>query len=217
MTEAEWLACGNPWVMMQHVGAAGTDRKLRLFVCACCERCSQYGLIADFRTGVAVAKQFADRQLNAAELGAARQALACHAEDGDANWNHGLEALARALELAPLEPGTAALCTDLIVQSFGQEWNELAQNQERAAQCELLRDIFRDPFRPATVEPGWRTGNVVALAEAIYQEQDYTRLPILADALEDAGCTDVDMLTHCRVMREHVRGCWVVDWVLGKD
>jgi hypothetical protein len=73
------------------------------------------------------------------------------------------------------------------------------------------------PFRPAAVRPDWLTETAVALARAIYEERAFDRLPILADALEDAGCDDADILAHCRGDGPHVRGCWVVDLVLGKE
>jgi hypothetical protein len=87
---------------------------------------------------------------------------------------------------------------------------------EIAAQAKLLRDIFGNPFRPIAVIPALQTANVVSLAQAIYDERAFDRMPILGDALEDAGCTNADILMHCRQPGEHVRGCWVVDWVLGK-
>jgi hypothetical protein len=84
----------------------------------------------------------------------------------------------------------------------------------------LLRCIFGNPFRPApSLAPAvlaWNGGTVPKLAAAIYEERAFDRLPILADALEDAGCTDADILGHCRGGGEHVRDCWVVDLVLGK-
>ncbi|OAI51375.1 hypothetical protein AYO44_00775 [Planctomycetaceae bacterium SCGC AG-212-F19] len=82
---------------------------------------------------------------------------------------------------------------------------------------DLLRDVFGNPFNHVTVDPAWRTANVTGLAEAIYTERAFDRMPILADALEDAGCTTPDVLNHCRQPGEHVRGCWVVDLVLGKE
>ena len=88
---------------------------------------------------------------------------------------------------------------------------------EMAAQADLLRCIFGNPFRPVTLNPSWRTSNVVGLAQSIYADRAFDRLPILADALEDAGCDNADILNHCRQPGEHVRGCWVVDLVLGKE
>jgi hypothetical protein len=84
-------------------------------------------------------------------------------------------------------------------------------------QCGVLRDIFGNPFRPATVDPTWRTSTVLALAEGIYAERAFDRMPILADALQDAGCDNEDVLNHCRGDGPHVKGCWVVDLLLGKS
>ncbi|MBL8797494.1 MAG: hypothetical protein JNM56_26575 [Planctomycetia bacterium] len=80
----------------------------------------------------------------------------------------------------------------------------------------FLRDILGNPLRPISADPSWQTETVSSLATAIYDERAFDRLPILADALEDAGCDNADMLNHCRQPGEHVRGCWVVDLVLGK-
>ncbi|MBP3959984.1 hypothetical protein J8F10_32485 [Gemmata sp. G18] len=79
-----------------------------------------------------------------------------------------------------------------------------------------MRELFGNPFRPVALVPVWLTSTVRALAEGIYQERAFDRMPILADALQDAGCDNEDILTHCRQPGEHVRGCWVVDLVLGK-
>ena len=94
---------------------------------------------------------------------------------------------------------------------------EIAIVPERAAQLLLLHDIFGNAFRLFTLHPAWPTATVVALAETIYQEKAFDRMPILADALEDAGCTNQEILGHCRGPGPHVRGCWVVDLLLGKE
>jgi hypothetical protein len=73
-----------------------------------------------------------------------------------------------------------------------------------------------DPFRPLHFEERWRTSNTLDLARTIYEERAFDRLPILADALMDAGCSDATTLSHCRSAGDHVRGCWVVDLVLSK-
>jgi hypothetical protein len=83
-----------------------------------------------------------------------------------------------------------------------------------------LRDIVGNPFRPTAVEPAWLTWNggmVTTLARTIYDEHAFDRLPILADALEDACCDDAAILAHCRGPGPHVRGCWVVDLLLRKE
>ena len=88
-------------------------------------------------------------------------------------------------------------------------------------QAHLLRDVVGNPFRSAAVlNPSWlawNDGAIRKMAQAIYDARAFDRLPLLADALEDAGCTDADILAHCRSGGEHVRGCWVVDLLLGKS
>jgi len=87
-------------------------------------------------------------------------------------------------------------------------------------QSGLLRDLFGNPLRPVTINPAWlrwNEGTLRRLAESIYNERAFDRLPILADALEDTGCTDAEILGHCRGPGPHVRGCWVIDLLLGKE
>src|SRR5204862_7016701 len=82
----------------------------------------------------------------------------------------------------------------------------------------LLRDIFGNPFRPVAFSPEWRTDTAIALARQMYESREFGATPILADALQDAGCDNDDILAHCRdASATHVRGCWVVDLVLGKE
>jgi hypothetical protein len=88
---------------------------------------------------------------------------------------------------------------------------------ERAAQADLIRDVFGNPFRPVHADPRWLTSTAVGLAQTIYADRAFDRLPILADALEEAGCDDADVLSHLRGDGPHVRGCWVVDLILGQQ
>lgn len=92
---------------------------------------------------------------------------------------------------------------------------------EKARQAALLRDIFGNPFRPPSAIDAswlaWKDGIVVRLAQGIYQEHAFNRLPILADSLEEAGCADPELLAHCRQQAEHARGCWLLDRLLDKS
>lgn len=111
-------------------------------------------------------------------------------------------------------PGTKTVAAD------AERVAEEARNKESAAQCDLLRDIFGNFFRPAGVNLDWRAWNagiVVALARSIYDDRSFDHLPILADALEDAGCDDANILDHMRGPGPHTRGCWVLDLLLGKE
>ena len=102
---------------------------------------------------------------------------------------------------------------------LAQDVGKIAKATEEVAQTEVLRDIVGNPFCKVTVDAAWLTWNnrtVILLAQTIYDQQAFNHFPILADALEDAGCINTDILNHCRQQREHVRGCWVVDLLLGK-
>ena|SRR5215510_6072121 len=80
-----------------------------------------------------------------------------------------------------------------------------------------VREQFGNPFRPVTFSPAWRTDTAMSLARQMYDSRDFSAMSILADALQDAGCNNDDILNHCRGDGPHVRGCWVVDLVLGKE
>jgi hypothetical protein len=80
-----------------------------------------------------------------------------------------------------------------------------------------LREILGNPFLPVAIDPIWHTPQALALARTAYEERRFEDLPLLADALEEAGCTDAAILAHLRGPGPHVRGCWVVDLVLGKE
>ena len=89
------------------------------------------------------------------------------------------------------------------------------ERDEESAQCRLYREVFGYPFARVEFAPAWRTSTVLALANQMYETRDFSAMPILADALQDAGCGDDDILDHCRGTSDHVRGCWVVDSVAG--
>ena len=81
----------------------------------------------------------------------------------------------------------------------------------------VLRDIFGNPFRPVIINSAWLTPKVTTLAQSIYDNRAFERMPELADALQEAGCDNQDILSHCRGPGPHVKGCWVVDLLLGKE
>jgi hypothetical protein len=91
----------------------------------------------------------------------------------------------------------------------------------RHLEGQLLHDLFGPlPFRPVSLDPAWLTwhdGLLVSMAQQMYESDDFTALPVLADALEEAGCHDQDILGHCRSGGEHVRGCWVIDRLTGRE
>ena len=197
MTEAEWLACADPVPMLDLVSGTAAGRKLRLFAAACSRRV--WGRLDDLgRAAVEVAEQYADGLAGADALRAAR--LACRGAGAAAAWYAAATRPAVAARNAAL---SALAGADPVA--------------ERAAQTELLRCVLGNPFRPVATNPAWLTPTVVSLAEGIYADRAYDRLPVLADALRDAGCEDPDVVSHCRGPGSHVRGCWVVDLVLGRE
>jgi hypothetical protein len=96
-------------------------------------------------------------------------------------------------------------------------WKDGVRNNAIEYQRHLVHDIFGNPFHPTTFDPTWRTEHTVGIATKMYDERNFDAMPILADALQDAGCDSEDILKHCREPGVHVRGCWVVDLVLGKE
>lgn len=98
--------------------------------------------------------------------------------------------------------------------------DELSDDEWRAelgAEADILRDIFGNPSRPAVIDPVWLTPGVITLAQSIYYERAFDRMPFLGDALEEAGCDKLDILDHSRSQKQHFRGCWVIDAILGKS
>jgi hypothetical protein len=127
------------------------------------------------------------------------------------------------ISAAELAAGWAAKLGRMKAPRLAAQWAARATGnlrQESAAQAELLRDVFGDCFSPVVVQPSWlawHDGTVRRMATAIYEDRAFEQLPILADALEDAGCDNADILNHCRQPCVHVRGCWVLDLLLGKQ
>jgi hypothetical protein len=105
---------------------------------------------------------------------------------------------------------------EIVIGSLRHYFEDWGDPKERARQvADIMRDIVGNPFRPVTFAPAWRTSTVLTLAQGIYADRAFDLMPILADALQDAGYEDSDLLGHCRGPGPHVRGCWVVDLVLG--
>ena len=112
---------------------------------------------------------------------------------------------------------------DLLHASCPNVWSDpvdlawdAASGEEGLAQAILVREVFGNPFRLVAFKPEWRTDTSLALAQQMYDTRDFSLMPILADALQDVGCDNTDILDHCRSEGPHVRGCWVVDAILGK-
>jgi len=223
MTEQEWLTCTNPEPMLEYLRGKVSDRKLRLFAVACCRHLlQQIPLHSWDQEAVEVAERYADGKSTAAELTAAANATtpdwtAAFACADAASLEHA------AVDAAIYSADNAAHAVAEHVAFQADLYNENnpifanGKNAECKHQSCILHDIFGNPFRPVTLDPAWLTPTVKALAAAVYEERTFDRLPILADALEDADCSDADILSHCRQPGVHVRGCWALDLVLGKE
>jgi hypothetical protein len=162
--------------------------------------------------------------------------ITCHEPGGNADWAAMLAANVQAADdhdwalvlarnaahyagLAAITARTGSIPSGESERDWKAFWHKVGQAREAELrpQSNLVRDILGNPFRPVALNPAWRTSNVTALAQSIYNDRAFERLPILADALEDAGCDNADILNHCRQPAEHVRGCWIVDLILGKE
>lgn len=228
MTEADWLACSKATQpVMDWLRRRGSERKFYLVAAAVLRHF--WDLFPDdrYRKLVGFVERFADGEMSGEELSRAhRDAM------GDALHRElVLPGMGRARRVSPsrLQAAAAMVAAHSSMPEGGWQsaCNAIAESIRLAKradlwlwQCALLRDIFGNPFRPVTVEPAWRAwndGTVPKLAQLIYDDRRVGDLPVLADALEDAGCTHADVLNHCRQPAEHVRGCWVIDLLLQKE
>jgi hypothetical protein len=239
MTRDEWLTAGDVRPMLEHVRGRAADRKLRLFAVACCRRVWPLVRAEVWGRAVAVADGYADGRCSETELrdagwpahGASRVVTAgptvreAHADRAAAAAEAAAAATSYRTRVWPdtsesyfaavVAAQHAALAAKFATRAAGGAGRPAAK-RERRVQAGLLRDVFGPRLPPACLPTAWRTSAVVGLAEAIYEGRAFDRLPILTDALEEAGCADPDYLDHCRGGGPHVRGCWVVDVILGK-
>jgi hypothetical protein len=209
MTEAEWLAGEDPMALLKAARYRFRHRKTRLFAVACCRLI--WHLLTDQRSreAVEVAERYADGRASDEDLHrAAVAALAAHEEAFKAKGKEGACGEWAAPHAA--DPFAFRAATNA-------SWMAAVAAQGlRHVQADLVRDIVGNPFRPAKLNWSWLTPDALALARTIYDDRAFDRLPILADALEEAGCTDADLLAHCRGLGPHARGCWAVDLLLGR-
>ncbi|VTR93810.1 Uncharacterized protein OS=Sorangium cellulosum (strain So ce56) GN=sce5710 PE=4 SV=1 [Gemmata massiliana] len=217
----------------------GSGRKLRLFACACYHRISRFLPHPVARETVSTAERFADGAVSVAEFRAAEAAVRELVTALEPRWRASTGA-----EREALHPTHAALALAGIVcwwesqkaayyaasnahlelpylanpgvEPRGSECGRY-ERAEKRAQCELLREMFGNPFRSVAFSSLWRTSTAAAIAKQMYEARDFSAMPILADALQDAGCDSADALGHCRGPGPHVYGCWVADLVFSKE
>jgi hypothetical protein len=217
VTEAEWLACNDFDLLWDALAPRATARKRRLFHCALVRRgwSARAGRPGrPDRQVVEVAESYADgvvgvRELEVAHDAAVRFDPQVHGDDVAATCSD--DDLAEAWSLSSGEDGRA----------------DPPPTVEMWSRLELLRELVGHPFRTIALNPAWLTwqGGIVArLAQVTYEERELpsghlfaSHLALLADALEDAGCTDAELLGHLRGPGPHVRGCWALELVLAKE
>jgi hypothetical protein len=223
MTGAGWLSCKDPDEMLGYLSSRSSDRKRRLFACACCRRI--WHLLPDerCRRAVEVAEQLADSRARTEDLLAAGTSI-----HETFRWGEGCPKFAGNATLGILSARLDGFTASFIRQNAARAVNrsrprgssQRIAGGERVFHVGLIRCIFGDPFRTVTLDPSGLArddGTVADLARAIYEGRRFSPLPILADALEEGGCTDESILDHCRGPGPHARGCWVVDLILGKS
>ena len=219
MTEAEWLACEDLQRLIKSRRHSTYDRKLRLFACACVRNVKDHLSDGPWIAAVQVAERFADDPSCKAELDELYQSSTRAWGEAGHDWA-AIISTGMTTVLTP-EAGWAALYASshscLVGVPKGTASRKVATAAIRQHNLTLFRCVFGNPFRPVPFDTRWRTADVVGLARGIYEDRAFDRMPVLADALMDAGCDSEDILSHCRSDSPHVRGCWVVDLVLGKE
>ncbi|HEV3384706.1 MAG TPA: hypothetical protein VG097_07815 [Gemmata sp.] len=209
MTEAEWLECKDPDEWLESLRWEASGRKARLFGVACCRSFMSFVNFANdlIPKAIDAAERYADGQVSSNK--ASETAMFIDSRLSEEEIDHLTD------EEAILFGSVERMClSNDIWEDVQGVVNSLPRNYQNAA---FLRDIFGNLFRPVILNPVWLTSTVVALAQQMYDSRDFSPLPILADALQDAGCDNEGILNHCRQPGVYVRGCWAVDLLLGKQ
>ena len=236
MTEEDWLTHSEPATLLAYLRGKTSERKLRLFAAGCCRK--SWDIIPPTRSryAVQVAEFHADHLAREDELLEAWRKAAAFALRVDPAERDGAYAAAftafngfeddtfsvgpmwERFQHATLIDWVREVSRFLVERPFdpeSQHSSRALRVAERFDQCDLLRDIFGNPFQPLPFDPHWLTANVTDLSRTIYDERAFERLPILSDALMDAGCAEETVLAHCRSELPHARGCWLIDRILG--
>ncbi len=219
--------------MLSFLGDKISGRKLRLLGCAACRRVWIHLKDQRSRHTVETVEKYADGQASLLDLkNAYDQAVSAFGQleflisqaiqSATASVHHLAwpedfsQSIQRCLACAVSAEVYVASSEVDSGRITAPNWESLVQKREEAAQAKMIRDIVGNPFRPVTFNPSCVTLKVKTLANEIYGELSFSRLPELADALREAGCINKDILSHCRGSGPHWRGCWVLDLLLGK-
>lgn len=206
MNEAQWLACTNPVEMLSEVGLENGPRKVRLFVCACLRRLwAKLPNYASHRQ-VEMAERFADGLVTKSDLAVAR-----------GTGQPPSAFLAAAAWYAAADPVDLPFRALHVLDNIKAALRKAERERELPALAELARDIFNLDgslkMNPAWLR--WQDGMIPKMAASIYEARRFDELPMLADALEEAGCENRDLLDHLRGPGPHVAGCRMLDSILG--
>jgi hypothetical protein len=234
MTEEEWLACGDPGEMLEALRGKVSAHRLWRFAALCWRRgarfledeasCRGVEALEALADGVAID----DRCLRFTEEGEFLINLRDVPYGIGINQAPEFAAVAARNSVEAVAMAEAGEAGD----PYLSLWARIVGDDHATAQAPgaadglsaalrsyspLILEFFGNPFRPLSFSPDWRTSTAIALAQQMYDSRDFSAMPILADALQDAGCDNADILDHCRGPEPHVRGCWVVDLVLSKE
>lgn len=216
ITESDWLGNKDFYGMIEFMYERGRVRKLRLFGSACCRRLTVLPTVQRAMKAVGLAECYADGLVSEQEM-----LEASAASSRAVRWTRGE---ARSANVAASQTAGSLSYDTVCGLTNASTKAEGPYEPQRAAQYQLLSDVFGNPFRPVSINPILLTPTVTSLAVAAYEERimpsgelDLERLAVLSDALEEAGCDNIDILNHLRGPGPHVRGCWVVDLLLGKE
>jgi hypothetical protein len=213
MTEDRWLASTHIDYMLDGCRALKVlnGRKSRLFACGCFRllwpqiRCPQV------KRAVEMAEGRVERQVSEQELQSQRYPSGGVAID---SLDHHLQITIQSLVISNMNPGYVAWSVRAAIDRV--RYGPHRYDEGYPPQADLLRDVIGNPFRPISLDPTWFTSTVIALAKQMYESHDFSPMSILADALQDAGCGNENVLAHCRHGGIHMRGCHLVDLVLKK-
>jgi len=225
VTEEVWMKATDPNPMLNFLRDKASERKFRLFAIACCRRVLEHWTDPRSKAVIEVTEEFVEGKVGERDLAQARsqaELVYVHENIGVIR-DAAMAAYTLSLNDFVSPDGTAYDkgglpvaygSSDLAAKAGSRSKNYHA---ERNVQSDHVRDIFGNPFRPLTIDPDWQTTTVTDLAWTMYDNRAFDQMPILADALEDSGCDNHEILQHCRGDVPHVKGCWVVDLILGKE
>jgi len=231
MTAEEWESSTSLEELLAVCGLVEGDRRLRLFNAACARRVAPEMPDGSARRLVDLAEQRADGLLADRDwLMAVVETLDPYMGNEAARDGAGGATFGVLMHLHQTDTKSIIRLTESVIEAraylaytggypvdIGPEaWVRQAVQGETTTLCHMFRCVCGNPFRPVSVDPALLTSTVVSLAKGIYDEKAFDRMPVLADALQDAGCENVEILEHCRGNGPHVKGCFVVDLLTGR-